>query len=262
MKKAVHDYGADWVVPLDADEFITAAEKGPLREIIEKLPQDRIVKLPWRTYVPLSSDDSRNPNILKRIQHYRRTENTDLRKIMIPRLMAMETNGFISAGNHGFVKQTFRKQKDFPYVLLDNLIVTHFPVRSASQIMTKAFVGWLACLAKPNKLPDEAFHLKLLYDRFKNDDGIRPEELTSMSMGYATESATKKLAHDDLVHLPLVPEAGHFELHYTDASTVNPLSVLAQLAEDFAEALGANSQKQCRKKTDILLKLRDWLLIR
>ena len=112
---------------------------------------------------------------------------------MIPRSLAMKKNGFIAAGNHGFVRQAFRKQKDFPSVLLDHLVLAHFPVRSASQIMTKAFVGWLACLAKPNKLPDENFHLKLLFDRFKNGDDIRPEELTSLALGYATESATKKL---------------------------------------------------------------------
>jgi hypothetical protein len=243
MKKAVSDYGADWVVPLDADEFIAAAGTGPVREIIEKLPQDRIVKFPWRTYVPLPSDDSREPDVLKRIQNCRRTENQDLRKIMIPRSMAMKNDVLIAAGNHGFVRQAFRKQKDFPYVHLDHIVFAHFPVRSAPQVITKAFVGWLACLAKPNKLPDEAFHLKLLYDRFKNGESLQPEELTSLALGYATGSGTKMPAHDDLIHLPLVPDAGHFALNYTDVSTVNPVSVLAQLAEEYAEALADAGRK-------------------
>jgi glycosyl transferase family 2 len=262
MKKAIEDYGADWVVPLDADEFIAAGRDERVRDLIEKLPQDRIVKVPWRTYVPLPSDDSGEPNILKRIQDIRPIEKTNLRKIMIPRSLAMKKNGFIAAGNHGYVRQAFRKQKDFPYVHFDDLVLAHFPVRSAAQIMTKAFVGWLACLAKPNRVPDENHHLKLLYDRFKNGDDIRPAELTSLAMGYATRVAPEKLVPLDIVHKPLVPELGHFVLRYTDSYTANPLPVIAQLAEEFAAALGALRQQQYRDNNDIPSRLRKWLHVR
>ena len=244
MKKAVKDYGADWVIPLDADEFLAVSREGNVREVIEKIPGDKIVKVPWRTYVPLPSDNYQEPNVLKRIQHFRSRENQNLRKIMIPRSLAMKKNGFVAAGNHGFVRESFGKQKEFPYVHMDQLVLAHFPVRSSQQIMTKAFVGWLACLAKPNKEPTEAFHLKLLYDRFKNGREISPEELTSMALEYATATNANALTREDIGHKPLVSETEELTLRYTDKLMVAPLLILAQMAEEFAAALGAFRREQ------------------
>jgi hypothetical protein len=247
MKKAVLDFGADWVLPLDADEFLTTGGNGCVREVMEKLPQDKVVKVPWRTYVPLSSDNFQEPNILRRIQHRRRTENQNLRKIMVPRSMAMKKNAMIAAGNHGFVKKVFGRQKQFPYVDTDKLVHAHFPVRSPQQIAVKVFVGWLAILAKPNKEPTEGFHVKLLYDRFKNGGQISPGELTSMALEYATTSGTSALTQNDIIHKPLVPETGDLTLRYTDTLTANPLPILAQMAEEFAAALGAVRRKDFKE---------------
>jgi hypothetical protein len=260
MKKAVLEYDADWVIPLDADEFLAMKDEGRVREVMEKLPPDKVVKLPWRTYVPVATDNLQEPNILKRIQHYRSKENINLRKIMIPRSMATKKNGIIAAGNHGFVKESFRKQKEFPCVYTDQLVLAHFPVRSAQQITTKAFVGWLSCLVKPNKEPTEAFHLKRLYDRFKNGGQISPEELTSIAFSYATVSGTSTLLQNDIIHKPLVPEAGELKLRYTDTLKISPLPILAQMAEEFAEALGAMRKEQCCRRDDFLMRLRRWFL--
>src|SRR5512136_2241231 len=37
MKRAVAEHGADWVLPLDADEFLTANEGSEVRPLLEKL---------------------------------------------------------------------------------------------------------------------------------------------------------------------------------------------------------------------------------
>jgi len=259
MKEAVLDYGADWVLPLDADEFITADGAERVRDIIEKFPQDKIIKMPWRTYVPLPSDDFQEPDVLKRIQHYRRIENQGLLKIIIPRSLAMKKNGTIAMGNHGFVRQRFRKQKEFPYTHADQLVMAHFPVRSVQQLMVKVLAGWLACLVKPNKQPTEAFHIKPLYDRIKKGGQISPEELTAMAMGYATGEQFVIPTQKDLIHKPLIPEAGCFPLHYTDSRTISPFPVLAQLAEEFAEELGAMRRKERNAGVYGRLQFPQWL---
>jgi hypothetical protein len=247
MKKAVLDFGADWILPLDADEFLTSGGNGCIREVLEHLPQDKIVKVPWRTYIPLPSDNFQEPNTLVRIQHHRRTERQKLRKILIPRALAKQSKGMIAAGNHGFVKKVFGRQKQFPYVDTDTLVHAHFPVRSPQQIAIKVFVGWLTILVKPNKEPTEGFHLKLIYDSIKNGGQISPEDLTSMALGYATASGANTLTRKDLVHKPLMPETGDLTLRYTDTLTTNPLSILAQMAEEFAEALGAVRRKDFKE---------------
>jgi hypothetical protein len=259
MKKAVLDFGADWVLPLDADEFLTTGENGRVREVLENLSQDKIVKVPWRTYIPLPSDDFQEPNTLVRIQHHRRTECQKLRKILIPRALAKQSKGMIAAGNHGFVKKVFGRQKEFPYVHTDKLVLAHFPVRSSQQIMAKAFVGWLAILAKPNKEPTEGFHVKLLYNRLKNGSQISPEELTSMALEYATTSGTSDLDQKDIIHKPLVPETGGLTLRYTDTLTANPLPILAQMAEEFAEALGVVRRKELQKSISAGTRFVQWL---
>ncbi len=255
MKKAVNDYDADWVIPLDADEFLAVNGEGHIYAFIEKLPLDKVVKLPWRTYIPLPSDNFQEANILKRIQHFRSRENQNLRKIMIPRSLAVKKNGLISAGNHGYVRETFRKQKEFPYMHTDQLVMAHFPVRSPQQIMAKAFVGWLACLAKPNRLSTENYHLKVLYDQFKTGRQISHEELTAMALEYATASGTRALTKDDIIHEPLVPEKGDITLRYTDSFLAIPLPVLAQMAEEFAEALGTVRRAQYLKSSEVRTRL-------
>src|SRR5262249_40485645 len=47
---ALGRYGADWVLPLDADEFVCVPGGGLL--IPPETPLDRPLQLAWRTYVP------------------------------------------------------------------------------------------------------------------------------------------------------------------------------------------------------------------
>ncbi len=258
MKIAVREYDADWVIPLDADEFLDVSTEGSVREIMEKLPQDKVIKVPWRTYIPLPSDNILEPNVLRRIQHYRSKENHNLRKIVISRSMAMKKNAMIAPGNHGYLKTAFSNRKEIPYVPVDQLVFAHFPVRSSQQIMTKAFVGWLACLAKPNKLPGENHHLKLLFDRFKSGGQISPEELTSIALEYAVGPGTSALTENNIIHRPLVPEAGAIALRYTDTFSATPLPILAQIAEELAEALGAVRRKKSDGKNSAKM-LGRWL---
>lgn len=246
LKKAMSDYNPDWVFPLDADEFIALPGRGTVRAVLEELPQDRIIKVFYRSYVPLPSDDLQEPNILKRIQYRRTSENPQMGKILIPRSMAIEKRGIIAAGNHSFVKLKFGKQKQFPYAHSDKLILGHFPVRSAEQIMTKAFVTWLAILAKPDKEPTEGLHVKLLYDRFVKNDKMHPEELSDMALNYVLGKQPSILTPDILVHDPLQPEQGEFELRFNAAYTANYLPVLARMAEEFAETVAVLRREKVR----------------
>lgn len=261
MKKAVHEHDADWVIPLDADEFIAMKDQGEIRDTITNLPHDKVTKISWRTYVPLPSDDTGELNILKRIQHCMQVEKTGLRKIIIPRYLAIKKNGWIAAGNHGFLKQTLFKKKQFSYEHVDQLVLAHFPVRSATQIIAKALVGWLACLSKPDKEPTEAYHLKMLYDRFRLDATIKPEELTLFAMEYAKNSLIVPINQGELKWRPLIPAPEAFSLRYTDTRKVEYLPLLAQTAEDLAEALGI-LRRENWKRDGLSGRMRAWLNFR
>jgi hypothetical protein len=257
MKRAVDTYGADWIVPLDADEFIAAPKQGSVRTILEQLPHDKITKVSYWSYVPMPSDNPQEPNVLKRIQHHRTSENKQHEKIIIPRFMAMKKHGFIAAGNHGFVKRRFGKQKEFPSLHTDQLVLAHYPVRSERQIMSKAFVSWLAILANPNKEPTEGYHWKLLYDRFISNDRIKSEDLANLAFNYVLSKHPKEVTPDVIIREPLRPERGDFELQYNVISPVDPLPVIGRLAEDFAEAL--SDIRRVKSKSVFHVKLRRFI---
>ena len=52
---AVARHAADWVVPIDADEFLVVPHGEPL--IPRSASSDAVLSLPWRTYVPDERDD-------------------------------------------------------------------------------------------------------------------------------------------------------------------------------------------------------------
>jgi hypothetical protein len=68
-----------------------------------------------------------------------------------------------------------------------------------------------------------------------------------MALEYATTSGTSALTQNDIIHKPLVPETGNLTLRYTDTLTANPLPIFAQMAEEFAAALGAVRRKDFKE---------------
>ena len=69
---ALGRYGADWILPLDADEFVAVSEGCSL--VPEGVAPARPLSLSWRTYFPDKSDDASQPNPVLRIRHRRRQE--------------------------------------------------------------------------------------------------------------------------------------------------------------------------------------------
>jgi hypothetical protein len=248
MKRAARDYAADWIVPLDADEFIIAPGGSKVREVLSGLPGDRVVHMPWRTYVPLPTDNWAEANVLSRVRHRRGAENPQFYKVCIPALYARERHAELLFGSHRLMKQTFFSKKEYPYAQSDRLALAHFPVRSGEQIITKAITGWLSCLARPHRAPKENMHLKQLYDRFQAGFAVDNDELAAIALGYAgdTQCCLKDL---NMLDDPVVPEAGDIILLYGTSYETKPLAILAHLSEEFARAIaGVRRNKICIKK--------------
>jgi len=236
MKRAARDYGADWVIPLDADEFITAPGGSSVREVLSGFPRDKVVHMPWRTYVPLPTDDWTEANVLSRIRHRRGAENPQSYKVCIPACYARKRQAELLFGSHRLMKRSFFSKKEYPYAHSDRVALAHFPVRSGDQVITKAITGWLSCLAKPRRAPNENMHLKQLYDRFQAGFTVGYDELTAIALGYAGDPQLC-LKDIDVVDDPVLPEAGDIILRYGTSYESRPLAILAHLGEDFASAI-------------------------
>lgn len=152
---------ADWIIPLDIDEFIVARK--PLEIILQTASTDAPLELLWKTYVPTADDDQSEKNVLKRIKHCMVTEAGIFSKIAIPAQL-LRAGYRIAMGNHALMDK--HGTKCIKIQSNDQLFLAHFPVRSPEQFMGKVLAGWLATAAKAEKAKNEAFHWKKNFDRF------------------------------------------------------------------------------------------------
>lgn len=187
---------ADWVMPLDADEFLT----GPVADVLPALPADRPILLPWRTYVPLPTDDASEANVLRRITHRRAEERPQFRKVLIPAGIVTEGTS-IARGNHALEDMAGKER--------DDVALAHVPVRTSAQLLGKIRAGWTAVRRNPARLPDEAAHWRMMHDQYGSRDALSAEDLRDIALRYAmaSDGATPGLIEDP------VPSA--FALAYT-----------------------------------------------
>lgn len=237
VRAAVERHGADWVMPIDPDEFLTTGDGGPVRPALERLASGRVVKVPWRTYVPWPTDDPGARNVLERIQHHRADEGDQFHKVLIPRSLVQEPGAIVGAGSHTFARAGGLVPEELPYTHARELVLAHFPLRSVQQLKTKVLLGWLVILAKPNRERTESFHMKVLYDRLLKGHDVTPEELSEMAMSYS-QKARRKPALADLVRRPILPESGDVSPRFELSASGDPLAILMQVAEEHAAALG------------------------
>ena len=106
MKKAILEYDADIVCPIDVDEFITSDDGNP-REIIEKMDSNSYFKLKWRTYVPTENDNLSEKFIPSKMV-YIRDENLEEYKVILHRNLFDEYGVSLIVGSHDI---TYDKKK-------------------------------------------------------------------------------------------------------------------------------------------------------
>ncbi|MBV8713441.1 MAG: glycosyltransferase family 2 protein [Chloroflexi bacterium] len=175
---------ADYVVLIDADEFIGAADRRQFLMALSAIPPGGLGLAPWRTFVLVADDVSAQSTDPPRTMRNRRTEERPQWRKAILRLDgAPGLDLRISQGNH----KVMRTNGDsLPFVLLDTLPLQHFPIRSKDQVIGKGVVGWMAYLAKDAALRTGGGSQKRdIADRVARGERIEPNHLAELSQRYA-----------------------------------------------------------------------------
>jgi hypothetical protein len=159
---AVARLGADWVLPLDADEFVTPLGDMPL---VPDTANDRALALPWRTYVPSESDDSSELNPVARIRRRLSCEAHPWTKVLIPRKIAALPNAALKQGNHEILVDA----QPCPPTVADETSIAHFPIRGHGQYVAKVAVTALQYLAMPDGEADWGWHYREPFAELKRD---------------------------------------------------------------------------------------------
>lgn len=163
MRRARAEFGADWVLPLDTDEFLIA--DGDIREILSGQPAIPTF-VSWRTYVPDPADDESEPNPVVRIRHRLSEEAHPWRKVLVPGSLALTAT--IEMGNHDLIEESGEKGARS---ISERMVLAHFPVRSAEQWATKVAIGNLAYLARSTDRQGLGFHYIEPYEKLREDWG-------------------------------------------------------------------------------------------
>jgi Glycosyl transferase family 2 len=245
MREAATSGGADWVVPLDADEFLVSRE-GDARDVLGTLAYDRAWTVDLHYYVPCP-DDPVDDNVLKRIRHRRVGESAWwTRKVIVPAARARSGRRSLSQGSHGLVDA--RTGEVVPASFTDRLALAHFPVRSKHQLARKVLGGWPAHLARPDGPQSGAFQWKRIFDATVSGR-LTAQQLQAVALDYPTREPKRPRARE----LEFDPVPTRVELRYDLPPELAPLEILAEtavrLAEELSDALGGTPTEEERPRT-------------
>ena len=204
-EKAIDEYGADLIVPLDADEFLYHIDGKNPREILEELREDVEYQIPWRTYVYEKEPDIGLGFISNNFTHYRNPAleiaQGHAGKTLISKYLIKEKQAKFSVGAHWLVYPE-EYQGSVKIENPEKLVCAHFPVRSHAQLLKKTIPNWIT---KWNVSSNFPYHLRkgmhqlgVLFDAFKKDGKISPDKMKKYSLEYSMRNPLSNLSESGL----------------------------------------------------------------
>ena len=133
--------GADWVLPLDADEILIATNRLELETMLSDGPEPCTVLL--RNYSPSTHDDADEVNPVRRIA-YRQRGGGVTSKVFVPRAMGLRPDVAAGKGNHALYCQ----DQAVPTRPLPNVWLAHFALRSPHQQVLRVVTAELQRLSR------------------------------------------------------------------------------------------------------------------
>lgn len=177
--------GADWIVHLDADEFLDPRPlPGSLHAALESAPAAApAVKTRAVNYHPTGADDPAERVVPRRLRR-RDPQCADFVKVMV-RGRAIARGATIGEGNHG----AWLNGAEIPFFLDERLHLAHYYMRNGWQVIAKAVVGTLKVLAagEAERRKNTASHYAHIFENLRDHpawllddqaflDGTRPPE--------------------------------------------------------------------------------------
>ena len=150
LKDALERFAPDWVIPLDADEFLDVDDRHALEAALTAIGASH-GRLAWIQQVPTTLDDPSELHPARRIRHryaYPPPEpevNPYSWKIVLNcRLIAPYLDRYdLEKGSHRVVFKATHEPSAQPIDTLEKVLLRHYPVRSLDQLGLKAGLGLL-----------------------------------------------------------------------------------------------------------------------
>lgn len=225
MKK----YNPDWVLSLDADEFVFSSDYSNPREQILSLDPYKINKYRWVTYI-VESFKKKETFIPKKYEFIRKYNKEEYKSLMSRELYNLGSTFSIGSHNIDIPRDESVKTNE-----LQKLKLAHFPVRSIDQLTLKTIVGVLNILSFYPKDSGIYYHQIRIFDEIVKNGKINEKQLERSSLYYAVK--------DENMKIKTVPQPMGFdfcddlEIKYTKEINWNILGTTLQIAESTIEDL-------------------------
>lgn len=201
VRAAFRDEKADFVFPLDADEFLRAPSRAVLEAALAELPEQTLGAVPWINYIPTPQDQASPHPLLRLERRIRMSPIEDLRldyaKVAIGKWFAAQPSARVQEGGHA----VFDGPNQIPARLCIGVTLAHFPVRSEEQLAQKAALGWLALLLRGREVEQSRIggHWRALFANLKAHGALTEQDFrTSIDTYLPPESRGNEAIFDPL----------------------------------------------------------------
>ena len=235
--------GADFVVPLDADEFLKTPSRDAMRRALAAIPSGMHGLLHWLTYVP----DFARPaaDILALLRGARRlgVERQVFYKAVVTRHLLDTPAAALGHGNHCVAASLHGRLEDAPphaRVRAGHAAIAHVPIRSADQLVAKVATKKLARVAAGRDWQPDAAS-QTAYDAVVAGRPLDAATLTEHAVNWSVPRGWWQPASEvALVDDPFLRAA---PLRYTPPAAASPLPVVLAAVERMVVRLaGARSR--------------------
>lgn len=174
---------ADFVFPMDADEFLKVPSRERLEQALADVPPDEHAAMHWLTYVPELRDSDAHALRPADLRWRLKEERHGSYKAIIGRSFLRPAQYLIS-GNHLVDDPTQEKPPRHVRLSREVVALAHLPVRSSAQLERKVMQGYKAHLATKPDNGQHAFHWRDLHDEIEAGGKLGADRLREIACNY------------------------------------------------------------------------------
>lgn len=171
----------NYIVPLDADEFICTPSGTFAEAVAKEVPPDGVGTIAWNTYVPIHGEYYNAQAPLYEVFRKCRKEPNQIYKVIIPNEVAKVC--IIGMGSHQIAINGQAVQGS-----LVTPVLQHLPVRSIEQITAKALVGAHQISILPGRSKSTGSHWDDLAQKIRaNNHRLSRHDMLGLAFNYASD---------------------------------------------------------------------------